>query len=131
MKITIIAGVLLILSISLVTSYNINHENVEKFLSEHDIIKNLPSSAVVLIHVGKENYIMKKGVFEKGFTDEKIDATISINEKYLDELKSDNFYDIMKKIVSEKGYKYQRHISFLEIFWKYKCMLKYSWKFGI
>lgn len=127
------------LVISNIEEFPLTYENMGNFLSNTDLVSDIPENSVVLLRFYNFNtgerefeksYILKKGFIQEGF-DENAEVTIFVDSKYMSELTSKNFCDIMTLANNNGDLDFDSSISFASLLWKYKGLNKYKGCFGL
>lgn len=119
----------------------ISYANLEKELSENEIIQSIPSGTILLLRFYNFNtgertwekaYILKKGeAKETTNASEKADIVLSLHSKYLQELTSENFCEVIQKANANKDLGFDTELSKITLAWKFKAVFKYKDCLGI
>lgn len=111
---------------------NINYSNFAGFLSESDLVKDLPKDATLLLRFynfnsgereWEKSYVMKKGVVVEGMSE--ADIIFIMHSKYLDTLTNKNFCNIIKLAKENGDFGIETKLSKTALLWKFKVMYKY------
>jgi hypothetical protein len=114
-------------------STNSAYSNFEQILASNQMIKDLPSNALILLKFYNFNtgqrqwensYVLTKGSAKLGTT-AKPDITIIIASKYLAQVTSSNLCSVIKSAQSNGDFGTESGMSTLGLLWKYRSMMKY------
>jgi hypothetical protein len=120
----------------------INYSNFALEISKNEVIKALPSDAVILLRFynfdsGERNweksYILKRASVEE-ISDVSVageDITLSLHSKYLGQLTSTNFCNIISGANENRDLGFETTLSDMSLAWKYKSVYKYKSCFGM
>lgn len=121
-----------------VTPVNITYANIARVLSANSMVKDLPTSATILLRFynfnsgtrqWEKSYILKRGDVQEGNT--AADMTIIISSKYLSELTSSNLCSVLQKAQKNGDFSTESTMSTLSLMWKYRSMMKYRSCLGL
>jgi len=117
----------------------VSYSNFAEVISKNSIVGDLPSNAVLQLKF--YNFNLGERVWEKSFvmrkasvTEENIanaDIVLSLDSKYLRELTSRNFCDIIQKANANGDLGFESPLSEASLLWKFKSMMKYKDCLGI
>jgi hypothetical protein len=114
-------------------STNPVYSNFEQIVASNQMIKDLPSNALILLRFYNFNtgqrqwensYVLTKGSAKLGTT-AKPDMTIVIASKYLSQVTSSNLCSVIKQADSNGDLGTESGMSTAGLLWKYRSMLKY------
>ena len=117
---------------------SINYSNMESMLSKNELVKNLPSTGIILLKfysikegskIFEKLYVIKKGDVKEG--EEKADITLEVDSKYLKVLTDQNFCSTMQSAQENGDFNSYTSISKTSLLWKYRGMLKYRSCLGL
>ena len=123
---------------SIISGTRISYDNLVGILSGNQMIKDLPSDAVLLLRfynfnsgerAWEKSYVLRKSEVKEGFVD-KADLTLALHSKYLSQLTTDNFCSIIKSAKQNGDLGAYSELSTAALLWKFKSMLKYRECFG-
>lgn len=115
----------------------ITKENLPSFLSNQQIVKDIPEKGKFLLKLYnfnsgerqiEETYVISKANVEKA-SSESYDAIIYLDSKYVSQLS--DFCNAISTAKKNNELGYESKISELAFMWKYKGMLKYKSCFGL
>jgi len=119
----------------------VSYTNLEKELSKNIVIQALPSEAVILLkfynfnsgeRTWEKSYIIKKGeAKETTNLNEEADIVLSLHSKYLQELTSENFCEVIQKSNKNGDLGFDTELSSIVLAWKFKSVYKYKDCLGI
>jgi hypothetical protein len=150
-KILFLAGIVVLLSIIglVITSptitgniikqeaeeVNINYDNFAEVLSYNKIVLDLPKKSRVLLgEYGGDfdhKYLIEKGKISEVNEKPEVDFEVNIHSKYLEDLTSANYCDVLSKAIENNDFNLKLNKSKLSLMWQYKSMIKYKKCFGI
>lgn len=120
--------------ISTASSTKITIDNFGPMLSENEIVKNLPSDAMINLILLNESveksYILSKNNVSLGKS-ESPDVVLTLPIKYLDNLTTQNFCGIVKAANANKELSVDLKLSMTRFLIKYRSVLKYRDCLGI
>ena len=114
------------------TPINVTAENFALYLSGQDIVKSLPSNAVLLlrfysfnngVRIWGDSYVIEKSSVVKGTVDNP-DITIVIHSKYIPDL-TNGFCSTIEKAKANGDFAADTNLSVSSLLWKYRSMMSY------
>jgi len=110
----------------------INQDNLPDFLKTQNIVKDLPSNAVIMLKLynydtgerqWESSYVIKKGSVTKGSVEEP-DITLILASKYVPKLS--NFCGTIQTAKKNNDFGVETTMSQTALLWKYKSVMKYK-----
>lgn len=111
----------------------ITYSNLALELSKNQLVKDLPSNAIILLRFynfntgerqWEKSYVLTTGNAREGLVDN-ADITIVIHSRYLSSFTSTNFCSVIKTAKANNDLGIWYTCSKMSLMWKFKSMMKY------
>lgn len=112
-----------------VKGINLTQEGFSEYLEEHILIKELPSSADILLKLNGYSYSLGQGVVEESPNSE-ADLEISIPEDFIEKIGEEGLCSVIGEGLNSGEIEVETELSESELVWKYRDVLKYRECFG-
>lgn len=106
------------------------NKGLAELISSQEFVRDLPSGSLIQLNVGEKNYILDKDSVREGVLDTP-DLIISIPERYIRELESKDFCEVVKEASSAGDASFDLRISEMSAAFKYASLLKYKDCLGV
>lgn len=116
----------------------VTYETLDSEIEKNAIIKELPDDAEILLKFynfnsgereWEKSFVINKGEVYEG--EAQSDITIVIHSKYLANMRSSNFCNVIKQAKNNGDLGIETEMSDAKLAWKYKGIMKYKDCFGL
>jgi hypothetical protein len=117
----------------------VNYSNFAEIISKNEVVRDLPEGAILQLQFynynsgerqDEKSFVIKRASVREG-SGENADIVLSLSSKYLNELTSRNFCDVIKKANANRDLGFDSKISSVALAWKFKSVMKYKDCFGM